>query len=105
MIDTYDGKFIDADALKEWLEESLKNLVPADTHISIIPQVWDAKGESRFFCEIDIEKNITIPELLNKVVSEHSRGKYIHFYAQDVVQAAVTAKQLDGDHFYLYYQW
>jgi hypothetical protein len=105
MIDTYDGKFINTDALKEWLDKSLKNFLPEDTHISIVPYTWDAKGESRFFCEIDIENDVSISQLLSKVVIEHSRGPYIHFYAKDVVEAAVTAKVLEGDHFYLYYKW
>lgn len=105
MIDTYERTFIDADALEEWLNEALKNFVPEGTHISIIPQAWEAKGESRFLSEIDVNDDITITQLLSKVVTEHSRGPYLHFYASDVVEAAVTAKQLTGNHFFLYYKW
>jgi hypothetical protein len=105
MIDTYDGKFINADDLMDWLNNSLKVFLSKDTHISIVPQVFDCKGPSRFFAEIDVQENITIQQLLSKVITEHSRGSYIHFYVDDVVQAAVTAGVLQGNHFYLHYKW
>lgn len=105
MITTTQITSINADELKDWLDTALGTLLPPNTHISIIPQTWEAKGESRFFCEIDIDKALTLPQLLARVVSEHSRGNLVHFYAHDVVAAAVGAGELVGDHFYLYYRW
>lgn len=105
MINTFTKNFIDVEGLKDWLNNSLKSLLPEDSHISIIPHSWEAKGESRFFCEVEIEEDITLEQLVAKVVVEHSRGNHIHLYADDVVQAAVTAKVLNGDQFFLYYTW
>lgn len=91
--------------MKEWLNEALLKYFSQDTKISIIPRSWEPTGESSFFSQIDIQNDLSIKQLLSKVVIEHSRGNYIHFYADDVISAAITAKELKGSCFYLHYRW
>lgn len=105
MIETQQITAIDSDSLKEWLDKKLLPHFPAGTEIAIMPHTWEAKGESRFFCEIDVNQGITLTELMTRVVSEHSRNNYIYFYAEDVVAAAVQYKELVGNYFWLYYKW
>ncbi|HHP5494135.1 hypothetical protein ACTG16_23465 [Aeromonas sp. 23P] len=104
MISTLTPVCIDADSLKNWFSAALKNH-GIDKKAFIIPQSWDAKGESRFFCSIDVDEPISVSELIKREVAEHSRGPYIHFYAEDVVAAACGAGELTGDLFWLYYTW
>lgn len=104
MISTLAPVCIDAASLKDWLSATLKNL-GIEKKASIIPQSWDAIGESRFFCPIDVDEPISVAELIKREVTEHSRGPYIHFYAEDVVSAACGAGELSGDWFWLYYTW
>jgi hypothetical protein len=107
MIRTFKVTSIDAEALKDWLEKALAEHYPEGTQFYLIPKPWDAKGESRFFCEIEVEEDITIEGLIAREVKEHSRGQYVHFYAYDVVCAAALAGEFEGrgNYFHLYYRW
>lgn len=104
MIATRTPVCIDPDSLTEWLTVTLKNHgIEADAYI--IPRPWDAKGESRFFCPIDVDRPISVAELVRLEVTEHSKGTSIYFYAEDVVAAACGAGELSGNWFWLYYTW
>lgn len=106
MISTTSHVCIDADSLKKWLIEALKKEGIEKT-VSIIPRPWDAKGESGFFCSIEVEETISVADLIEREVIEHSRGPYIHFYADDVIFAACGAGELSEteDCFFLYYKY
>ena len=92
------------DDIDKWIEQYLQPHFP-DKHISIIPSAWDATGESKFVTNFDMGDDLTITELCSKVVTEHSRGHYIHFYAYDVLCAAYTNGQLEEPYCILYYSW
>lgn len=80
-------------------------LMGSDAQISLIPHPWEAKGESRFFCAVDVDEEISVSQLLEKEVKEYTRGNFKHFYVSDVIQAAVSANQLEGNQFFLYHKW
>ena len=105
MIATKNPVCIDGESLQEWLVAALRGLVPTDAQISMIPRSWEAHGESRFFATIDVDSPITLPDLVARVASEHSRAPYLHFYADDVVAAACGAGELPGTYFWLYHTW
>lgn len=104
MIDVINPVCINHESLQEWLETEVEKF-GIDKTPYILPRTWDAKGESRFFCSINVEEHITIEELMGRVVSEHCRGNSIYFYAEDVVCAACAAGMLSGEWFWLYYTW
>jgi 16S rRNA C967 or C1407 C5-methylase (RsmB/RsmF family) len=107
MIKTYTSAAIciDPDSLKEWLSKYLRDDLP-EKQITIInrPHVHFT-AESKFYAEIDIDEKVTKTELLKRVVEEHSRGPYVHFYVDDVVFAACTAGVLKGNFFSVRYEW
>ncbi len=51
---------VDGEALKRWLDFAVVGLIPAGFEAYIIPRTTDAKGESKFFCSIDVEEPITV---------------------------------------------
>lgn len=104
MIATLNPVCINPTSLDEWLSAALKNH-GIEQDASILPKVWDAKGESRFFCQIDVDEPISVTELIRREVTEHNRGGHIYFYAEDVVAAACGAGELSGNWFWLYYTW
>ena len=96
---------VDGEALKTWLDLAVVGLIPAGFEAYIIPRTTDAKGESKFFCSIDVEEPITVETLVKREVAEHSRGPYLHFYADDVVSAACGAGVLNATYVWLFYRW
>jgi len=91
------------DDIDQWVSTYLQPHFP-DKHISVIPHEWEPTGESAFVCKIDIGDDITIEQLCKKVVKEHSRGRYVHFYANDILTAAYTNGQLKETYLILYYE-
>lgn len=96
---------LEGEALGEWLNHILEGKIPEGHTAYIMPSVHAAKGESKFFCKIDVEERISVETLLERVVSEHSRGEYLYFYAEDVVSAAYGAGLLPGTYVWLYDTW
>ena len=96
---------LQGDSLGDWLNQFLEGKIPEGYTAYIIPSVHGAKGESKFFCAIDVEESITLETLLTRVVTEHSRGPYLHFYAEDVLAAADGAGVLPGTYVWLYTKW
>ena len=96
---------LQGEALGDWLNQFLEGKIPEGYTAYIIPSVHDAKGESKFFCKIDVEEPISVETLLERVVSEYSRGESLHFYAKDVVSAAYGAGLLSGTYVWLYDTW
>jgi len=107
MIETLSPTCIDGGVLQEWLEESIKNLVPEGYEVYIIPNDDGAQGGSKFFTEVNINKKdlITLDELVKRVVKEHSRGQYLHYYVDDVIGAACKLDELTGSWFWVYCTW
>ncbi|MBK6616406.1 hypothetical protein [Ottowia sp.] len=98
-------KCLRGDNLRDWLQKTLAPHFPADSLHSIIPREWEAKGESRFFCSIDVDTPISVVDLIAREVKEHSRGDHHHFYADDVLAAAQGAGVVSGGWYWLYCTW
>ena len=78
---------LDADGINSWIEKAVQPLFPGKD-VSVMPRPGiDATGESRFFCPLDIDQPIPLSELKNRVITEHSRGMFIYFYADDLLNA------------------
>lgn len=105
MIATKNPTCIDGRALSAWFETAIAPYFPPETAASMIPREWDSTGPSKFFCSIDVNDHLSIEELVAREVKEHSRGRYVRFYADDVVAAACGAGELEGTWFYLFYEW
>lgn len=96
---------LNADELNNWVESFLQPLLPGK-HISILPSKYGAcKGESQWFCSVDVEDSISLKELIAREVKEFSRGDYVHFYVDDILSAATKLGQLTGSYFLVWYKW
>lgn len=96
---------MDADGIHSWIKATVQPLFP-DKLISVIPRPGiDATGESRFFCPLDIDQPIPLEELKNRVVTQFSRADCIHFYPDDLLNAAVGNGDLEIGSYHLFYKW
>ena len=105
VIETFTPTAINCDSLNKWVERVVAPMFPESMIGVIADRPWDATGESKFFCVVDVDRNVTLDTLKEKIVIEHSRGLYIHFYARDIVSAAANAGELQGNYFWMLYEW
>lgn len=96
MIETYTRTFVDFDVLEYWLQQFLKDDLPGKEAL-IINQDYHCNQGSRFFASVDADEPLTKKELLERLVLEHSRGNYVHFYIDDVIKAAYTSGALESE--------
>jgi len=96
---------IDADAIRDWVAHHLAPLCPEGAAISVINRPWHCKGESCYFAAVEVDTLITVAQLRQLEVTEHTRAHYLHFYVDDVIAAAVASGALTGDFFHVYYRW
>lgn len=96
---------IEAEDIQQWITRHLSPLCPAGAEIKVINRPWHCKGESAFFAAVDVDAPISISQLRDLEVIEHTRAQYLHFYVDDVISAAVGSGALDGSYFHVYYRW
>lgn len=98
-------EIIDADEIHDWVEKCLQPLLP-DKHISILPSKYGAcVGESRWSCDVDVYKAVSLETLLMKEVKEYSRGNYVHFYVDDILSAMYASGALEAERYRVEYSW
>ena len=96
---------LDADDIKGWIERVVQPLFPSND-VFVMPRPGiDAKGESRFFCPLDIDQPIPLSELKSRVITENSAGLSIYFYPDDLLNAAAGNGDLDIGSYHLFYTW
>jgi hypothetical protein len=96
---------VEGAALKQWLQEHLTSLIGADAQLYLVPRTFEAKGESRFFCCVNVDEAISVEELARREVTEHARGPHHYFHADDVLAAAQGEGAVSGGWYWLYYTW
>jgi len=80
---------IQYDDIDAWVRDHLQPHFP-DKHISVIPRDYDATGESKFVTKFDADIDITIEELCQREIKEHSHGSYVHFYVNDIKNTQIN---------------
>ena len=83
---------IEGESLQEWLRAYLKDYIDgvSESNILLLPnEPLDYTSESGYFLEVDVNNQITRPQLIDKrVPTDNTEQAYFH--VADVVEAAYT---------------